>query len=129
MNFGGPALGIIGCRGELIATSRPIDWHDNNPRRKGESVQHGPSNQGTAHSSEKATSNICTNEALFAIGAAAYLSLFRPPRSPSTLEYSRQDELCDQDAQRDTGRLGAPIHGPHYQESSSLQNPGELWPD
>jgi len=49
MNFGGPALGIIGCRGEnLIRQLQADDWHDNNPRRKGESVQHGPSNQGTA---------------------------------------------------------------------------------
>src|SRR3989475_8504255 len=80
MNFGGPALGMIGCRGEhlirqlpgrLIGMTTTLDG-----KQRAFSMVLQTSEQHIRR--EKATSNICTNEALFAIGAAVYLSLLGP---------------------------------------------------
>ncbi|TMI20642.1 aminomethyl-transferring glycine dehydrogenase subunit GcvPA [Candidatus Bathyarchaeota archaeon] len=80
MNFGGPALGMIGCRGEnlirqlpgrLIGMTTTLDG-----KERAFSMVLQTREQHIRR--ERATSNICTNEALFAIGAAAYLSLLGP---------------------------------------------------
>src|SRR5438094_3119218 len=80
MNFGGPGLGIIGCMGEnllrqipgrLIGMTSTIDGTD-----KAFSMVLQTREQHIRR--ERATSNICTNEALLGIGAAAYLSLLGP---------------------------------------------------
>src|SRR5213596_1157282 len=80
MNFGGPGLGIIGCRGanllrqipgRLIGMTSTIDGTD-----KAFSMVLQTREQHIRR--ERATSNICTNEALLGIGAAAYLSLLGP---------------------------------------------------
>src|SRR6058998_1182156 len=80
MNFGGPGLGIIGCRGEnllrqipgrLIGMTTTINGTD-----KAFSMVLQTREQHIRR--ERATSNICTNEALLGIGAAAYLSLLGP---------------------------------------------------
>src|SRR5437879_12416603 len=77
MNFRGSGLGIIGCGGEnllrqlpgrLIGMTTTIDGAD-----KAFSMVLQTREQHIRR--ERATSNICTNEALLGIGAAAYLSL------------------------------------------------------
>ncbi len=80
MNYGGPSLGIIGCRGEnltrqmpgrLIGMTTTIDGRD-----RAFSMVLQTREQHIRR--ERATSNICTNEALLALGAAVYLSLEGP---------------------------------------------------
>ncbi|MBO0888339.1 aminomethyl-transferring glycine dehydrogenase subunit GcvPA [Candidatus Bathyarchaeota archaeon] len=80
MNFGGPGLGIIGCKGEnllrqmpgrLIGMTTTLDG-----KQRAFSMVLQTREQHIRR--EKATSNICTNEALLGVGAAAYLSLLGP---------------------------------------------------
>ncbi len=80
MNFGGPSLGIIGCRGEnlirqlpgrLVGMTTTVDGND-----RAFSMVLQTREQHIRR--ERATSNICTNEALLAVGAAVYLSLLGP---------------------------------------------------
>ncbi len=80
MNFGGPSLGVIGCRGEnlvrqmpgrLVGMTTTLDGKD-----RAFSMVLQTREQHIRR--EKATSNICTNEALLAVAAAAYLSLMGP---------------------------------------------------
>jgi len=80
MNYGGPLLGIIGCRGESLVRQLPGRIIGKTTTLDGKSPAYSMVLQTREQHirRERATSNICTNEALLAIGAAAYLSLLGP---------------------------------------------------
>jgi glycine dehydrogenase subunit 1 len=82
MTFGGPLLGIFGCTndrkliyqmpGRLVGMTRT----EQEPFEDGYVLTLSPREQHIRR--EKATSNICSNQALVAVSAAIYLSLLGP---------------------------------------------------
>ncbi len=82
MSFGGPLLGIFGCKndrkliyqmpGRLVGMTRT----EEEPYENGYVLTLSPREQHIRR--EKATSNICSNQALAAVTAAVYMSLLGP---------------------------------------------------
>src|SRR5256886_6462305 len=127
MNFGGPGLGIIGCKGEnllrqlpgrLIGMTTTIDGTD-----KAFSMVLQTREQHIRR--ERATSNICTNEALLGIGAAAYLSLLGPKGLSQLFETILvKTTYANKQLHELPGTLIPRFTGQHYQEFVvTLENP------
>lgn len=80
MNYGGPSLGIFACSGSRLLRQMPgrIVGMTNTLDGKDEAycLVHQTREQHIRR--ERATSNICTNEALCAVAAATYLALLGP---------------------------------------------------
>lgn len=77
MNYGGPLLGLFACKGERLLRQMPGRLIGMTMTKDGGSKAFTMVLQTREQHirREKASSNICTNEALCAVAAAAYLSL------------------------------------------------------
>ena len=80
MNYGGPLLGIFGCRGESVLRQMPGRIIGKTTTQDETQAAYCMALQTREQHirREKATSNICTNEALLALAASMYLSLLGP---------------------------------------------------
>jgi glycine dehydrogenase subunit 1 len=97
MSLGGPHLGIFACREALV---RQMPGRIVGETRDAEGVRGFVNTLQTREQHirrEKATSNICTNEALAAITAAVYLALLGPEglRAAAGIGAARAHELAE----------------------------------
>jgi glycine dehydrogenase subunit 1 len=80
MNYGGPLLGIFACRGDALLRQMPGRIIGKTRTQDGNKDAYCMALQTREQHirREKATSNICTNEALLAVATAMYLALLGP---------------------------------------------------
>lgn len=127
MNFGGPGLGIIGCKGENLLRQMPGRLIGMTTTLDGKSRAFSMVLQTREQHirRERATSNICTNEALLGIGAAVYLSLLGPTGLHRLFETILVKTNYAIKRLREIPTISVPrFSGDHYQEFVTTFNIG-----
>ena len=116
MAYGGPYLGIMACR-ESFVRRMPGRIAGETVDRRGRRCWVLTLQTREQHiRREKATSNICTNQGLFALRAAIYLSLLGPRGLRDTAELCLQKAHYAERTITEGGRFVPAFEMPHFKE-------------
>ncbi len=116
MSFGGPYLGIMACREEFVR-KMPGRIAGETTDRRGRRCWVLTLQTREQHiRREKATSNICTNQGLFALRAAVYLSLLGPHGLREAAELCTRKAHYAADRLGQGSRLFLPFDRPFFKE-------------
>jgi len=119
MNFGGPLLGIFACRGERLLRQMPGRIIGMTTTIDGSQSAYCMVLQTREQHirREKATSNICSNEALCAVAAAVYLALLGPRGLNSLCKTILTKSQYAMKRLSEIKGLGTPVFdAPHFKE-------------
>jgi glycine dehydrogenase subunit 1 len=126
MAYGGPYLGIIACREQLLRRM-PGRLVGQTTDRRGKRCWVLTLQTREQHiRREKATSNICTNQALFALRTAVYLSLMGPQGMKSVAELCLQKANYAKDQLTAGGKLSKVFNRPTFKEFVVRVNDGRV---
>ena len=116
MQYGGPYLGIIACRQKLMKRmpGRIVGETEDRRGRRCFVLTLQPREQHISR--ERATSNICTNQGLFALRAAVYLACLGPQGLRETAELCLHKSRYAANQLAETGRLELAFSGPTFKE-------------
>jgi glycine dehydrogenase subunit 1 len=117
MNFGGPSIGIFGCRSEHLRKmpGRLIGMTEDADGRRSYCMTLQTREQHIRRS--KATSNICTNEALLAVAVAAHIAVIGRAGLKSTARRNVQNMRSLAKGINSIDGFEAPAFGaPHFNE-------------
>ncbi|MEK6234843.1 MAG: glycine dehydrogenase, partial [Planctomycetales bacterium] len=116
MLYGGPYLGILACRESLVrkAPGRLVGETVDREGRRCWVLTLQTREQHIRR--QKATSNICTNQGLFALRSTIYLALMGPQGLRETAELCAQKARYAADALAATGRLTRAFAAPIFKE-------------
>lgn len=116
LNFGGPYLGIMACRNELVRRL-PGRIAGQTVDRRGNRCWVLTLQTREQHiRRERATSNICSNQTLLALRATIYLSLLGPEGLKETAEHCLQKTQYMQKQVASLERFSVPFAGPVFKE-------------
>ena len=116
MQFGGPYLGILACR-EKFVRRMPGRIVGQTEDRHGRCCWVLTLQTREQHiRREKATSNICTNQGLFALRASVYLAVMGPKGLKETATLSMQKAHYAADCLSNTSRLEPAFARPFFKE-------------
>jgi len=116
MSFGGPYLGILACREEFLRRM-PGRLAGQTVDRRGRTCWVLTLQTREQHiRRDKATSNICTNQGLFALRASVYLALLGPHGLLEVAELCAQKAHYAADAIGRLDRFELAFHGPFFKE-------------
>ncbi len=122
MQYGGPYLGIMACR-ESLVRRMPGRIAGQTVDRRGKRCFVLTLQTREQHiRREKATSNVCTNQGLFALRATIYLSLLGPQGLKETANLCLQKSRYAADLLCRGVPLAPPVSSPASASSASLKN-------
>jgi len=126
MAYGGPYLGIIACR-EQFVRRMPGRLVGQTTDRRGRRCWVLTLQTREQHiRREKATSNICTNQALFALRAAVYLSLMGPQGMRDVAKLCLQKANYALNQLTASGKLSKVFNRPTFKEFVVRVNSGNV---